>query len=74
MPAVCLAVAMVYLKQATPIYTATSRLYVEQSGPKIIGEDEGSRTQSSNYLYTQRELMTSTPILAAAAQDPRIAG
>ncbi|HIJ53338.1 MAG TPA: hypothetical protein HPP66_09315 [Planctomycetes bacterium] len=41
-----LAAAFLYLLKATPIYTSTSRLYVEQSGPKIISEYEGVMTQS----------------------------
>ena len=54
-----------YLQKATPIYTSTSRLYVEQTGPKIIKEtEEGVMTQSKNYLYTQAELLRSTPILS----------
>ena len=63
---VSLALGVVYLVHATPIYTSTSRLYVEQSGPKIISESEGIMTQAKNYLYTQCELIRSTPILAAA--------
>ncbi len=63
---VVLVAAFVYLAKATPIYTSTSRIYVEQSGPKIIREmEEGFMTRSKNYLYTQAELLKSTPILAA---------
>ena len=57
--------AFVYLAKATPIYTSTSRVYVEQSGPKILTESEGVMTQSKNYLYTQAELLKSTPILSS---------
>jgi succinoglycan biosynthesis transport protein ExoP len=61
-----LAAAFVYLLKATPTYISTSRIYVEQSGPKIITEmEEGFMTRSKNYLYTQAELLKSTPILAA---------
>ena len=64
---VVLAAAFVYLAKATPIFTSTSRVYVEQSGPKIITDiEKGIMTQSKNYLYTQAELLKSTPILAAA--------
>ncbi|MFC1603534.1 GumC family protein [Planctomycetota bacterium] len=57
---------LVYLIKTAPIYTSTSRIYVEQSGPKIISEtEEGIMTQSKNYLYTQAGLLKSTPILAA---------
>ena len=71
--AVCLVVAVLYLLKATPIYTSTSRLYVEQTGPKIMTESEGVMTQSKNYLYTQGELITSTPIVATVVDNPQIA-
>ncbi|MCH8192541.1 MAG: polysaccharide biosynthesis tyrosine autokinase, partial [Planctomycetes bacterium] len=52
---------------ATPLFTSTSRLYVEKSGPKIMSEmEQGIFTGSQNYLYTQVELMKATPILAGA--------
>jgi capsular exopolysaccharide synthesis family protein len=60
--------AILYISKAVPTYTSTARLYVEQTGPKIITEYEGVMTQSKNYLYTQGELIKSTPILAQAAQ------
>jgi len=70
---ITLGAAFVYLSKATPIYTSTSRIYVEQTGPKIIRETaEGIMTQSKNYLYTQAELLKSTPILAAALEVPGI--
>jgi capsular exopolysaccharide synthesis family protein len=59
-----LVAGLLYLSKATPIYTSTSRLYVEQTGPKIINEYEGVMTQSKNYLYTQAELIKSSPIVA----------
>ena len=67
-----LLIAFLYLLKATPIYTSSSRLYVEQTGPRIISEYEGVMTQSKNYLYTQGELMKSTPIVAAVADNPQI--
>ena len=70
---VVLVAAFVYLAKATPIYTSTSRVYVEQSGPKIITEmEEGVMTQSKNYLYTQAELLKSTPIIAAVLEVPGV--
>lgn len=67
------AAAVVYLVKATPIYSSTSRIYVEQSGPKIFSETETSvMTQSKNYLYTQSELLKSTPIVAAVLDVPGI--
>lgn len=64
--------AFAYLSKATPIYTSTSKIYVEQSGPKILEEAEGVMTQSKNYLYTQAELLKSTPILSSALEKPGV--
>jgi len=69
-----LAGGFLYLKEATPLYTSTASLYVEQTGPRIITEYEGIMTQSKNYLFTQAELMKSTPILAAALEQPGMGG
>lgn len=70
---VALSVAFVYLAKATPIYTSSSRIYVEQSGPKVFTEtEEGIMTQSKNYLYTQAALLKSTSILADALDTPGI--
>ncbi len=64
-----LVVGFVYISKATPIYTSTSRIYVEQSGPRIINElEEGVMTQSKNYLYTQAEILRSTPVLGVAVE------
>ncbi len=60
-----LGAALVYLQRATPLYTSTSRVYVEQTGPKVFDRDEqGVMTRSTNYLFTQAELLQSTAILA----------
>jgi capsular exopolysaccharide synthesis family protein len=67
-----LLIAFIYVIKATPIYSSTSRIYVEQSGPKILTEAEGVMTQSKNYLYTQAELLRSTPILSAALEKPGV--
>jgi len=68
-----LAIGFIYVIKATPIYTSTSRIYVEQSGPRIITEmEEGVMTQSKNYLYTQAELLKSIPILTAVLETPGI--
>ena len=65
-------VAFVYILKATPIYTSTSRLYVEQSEPRIIGDYEGIMTRSKNYLYTQAELLKSTPIVDEVADNAQV--
>ena len=68
-----LVAAFVYLLKATPIYTSESRLYVEQAGPRIINEYEGIMARSGNYLYTQGELLKSTPVLGPVVDDRNIA-
>jgi tyrosine-protein kinase Etk/Wzc len=65
--------AFLYLSKATPIFTSTSTIYVEQGGPKIIQGTEGVMTQSKNYLYTQAELLKSTPILTSAIEKAKAA-
>ncbi|MCJ7654062.1 MAG: polysaccharide biosynthesis tyrosine autokinase, partial [Dehalococcoidia bacterium] len=71
--AAALVTGFIYISKATPIYTSTSRIYVEQTGPKIISEtEEGVMTRSKNYLYTQAEMIKSTPILAAILDDPAV--
>ena len=62
-----------YLTKVTPVYRSISKIYVEQSGPRIISEtEEGLMTKSNNYLYTQAVLLKSTPVLAALLNDPNI--
>ena len=67
-----LVMAFIYVLKATPIYSSTSRIYVEQSGPKILTEVEGVMTQSKNYLFTQAELLKSTPVLSSALEKPGV--
>jgi uncharacterized protein involved in exopolysaccharide biosynthesis len=64
--AVCLAGAVAYLVRATPIYTSSARLLVEQSGPRIMSDYPTATDRSGSYAYKQAEVLTSTPILAAA--------
>jgi capsular exopolysaccharide synthesis family protein len=68
-----LAAAFVYILKATPIYRSESRLYVEQTGPRIINEYEGVMARSGNYLYTQGELLRSTRVIGPVVEDPNIA-
>ncbi len=54
------------LQRITPRFTSVSRIYVEKNVPQIL--KEGSQFgQSVGYLYTQAELIRSTPVLAAVA-------
>lgn len=69
---IAMGIGFTYITFATPVYTSTSRIYVQQSGPKILAEAEGIMTQSKNYLYTQAALLKSTPILSAALERDEI--
>jgi uncharacterized protein involved in exopolysaccharide biosynthesis len=55
------------LQRVTPLFTSTSRVYVERRLPQILSQqlDLG---QSANYLYTQAELIRSSKVLAEAAK------
>jgi succinoglycan biosynthesis transport protein ExoP len=73
---VVLALSMggIYLWRATPQYTSTSRIYVEQTGPTIFERSgTGAITRWDSYLFTQVEVLRSTAILAAALKAPALA-
>ncbi|MCP4454005.1 MAG: hypothetical protein GY809_21300, partial [Planctomycetes bacterium] len=68
---VALASGFIYLSKATSIYTSSASIYVEQSGPRIIGDlEEGVMTGSKNYLYTQAKLITANPIVKEVIAKP----
>jgi len=62
-----LAGGFLYLQYTTPLYTSTSKVLVEQTGPQIFERDtSGVIARWDKYLYTQAEQLQSTPILLAA--------
>jgi capsular exopolysaccharide synthesis family protein len=62
----CLAAGVVYLLKATPEYTSSSKIYVEQP-PRLLGDVQAlAAQQGDSYLHTQAERIKSTPILMAA--------
>jgi polysaccharide biosynthesis transport protein len=65
-----LGLALIYVLVAPRSYTSTAQVYIDQGrNPGIIG-DSNDLERSDNYLKTQCQVMTSTPILALAlAQD-----
>ena len=65
--ACCVAAAAAYLALATRIYTSKAKIYVEQNGPRVMGE-EGYAARSDNYLHTQAEVIRSLPILQDALE------
>ena len=73
---VAAAAAYFYLRIATPMYESTSRILVEKPGerpnPAIPWQPVGST--STNYLWTQADMIRSQEILAAALSDPNVFG
>jgi len=72
--AASLAAGWVQLDRTTPLYTSTSRIFVERLSPKIIPGTEEFTMGSWNYLNTQCALFKSTPIAASALERPGIRG
>jgi len=66
--ALCVAGAVGYLLKATPLYPGVSQLYIEPSGPKILGSESPAQSRNEGYLYAQAQVITSTPVLAAAIE------
>lgn len=63
--------AWVVLQRVEPRYTSLSRLYIERNLPRLLSDEMiMSMGNSASYLYTQAELILSTPVLAAAADAP----
>lgn len=69
MVVLCLSAGLAYVLKATPVFTSTSRIYVEQTGPQILGDVDGMvAKQSDSYLHNQADLLKSTPILTTALE------
>lgn len=64
--------AIVYLLYATPIYTSTARIYVEQRGMKILSDVPSGMPRSDSFLYTQAEVLKSQPILQKSIENERV--
>ncbi len=61
--------AYVFLEHATPLYTGTARIYVEQEIPKVVADaEEGVMSRLDSYLYTQAEILRSAPVLTDVLQ------
>jgi polysaccharide biosynthesis transport protein len=68
--AVALAAGFLYILQATPLYTSTSRVYVTQAGPVVLERNaSGAMARGDAYLHTQVELLQSSGTLATAVQS-----
>lgn len=63
---VCVATAIVYITQATPIYSSSSRIYIDNNTPPMLSQLIGSAGSGVNYLSTQCDVISSSPIVAQA--------
>ncbi len=71
---VMLICGIVYLAKATPIYSSFSRVFLEQSNPRIMSDSgSGAIDYSGNFLADQMELIRSPAILTNAAAAPEVA-
>jgi capsular exopolysaccharide synthesis family protein len=65
--------ALLYLLVATRYYSGTARLYVQQVSPRVLNEEQARPVQDvENFLATQREIVSSTPVLAMTLGTPGI--
>jgi capsular exopolysaccharide synthesis family protein len=73
----CLAAAVgagaFYLSRATPVYSSSSILYIQQAVPNIISDALSAPGDYTGYLFTQCEVIHSTAILSRAVQQPEVA-
>ena len=68
-----LVLAILYLLLATRYYTGAAKLYVQQVGPQVLpGIEARPLHDNESFLYTQREVVQSTPVIAMALGAPGI--
>ena len=65
---------VVYYLRATPIYSSTAVVYVQDNALRMVGENlNGGPTRTQTFLYTQCQLIGSTAILSDALSKPSVA-
>jgi len=67
-----LVIGYLYLQVATPTYGIQARLEVSKAMPAIISERQQEPAADDSYLFTQSEMLRSTPILALALGKPEM--
>ena len=70
--AVGIAAATLYLRTATRVYTSTAMIHVEQNTPSVVLDGMDHSARFDNYLYTQAELLKTTPILGEVIKQPGV--
>ncbi|MEO6435735.1 MAG: polysaccharide biosynthesis tyrosine autokinase [Tepidisphaeraceae bacterium] len=69
---ICVVAALLYLLIATRYYSGYAKLFVQQSGPQIMGEPARNVQDRDAFHFTQREVMTSTPVIAMVLGTPGV--
>lgn len=70
--ALCLILSVLYLLIATRYYSGTAKLYVRQVSPRVLNEDAKQEQDPEKFLSTQREVLSSTPVIAMTLGTPGI--
>lgn len=67
--ALALVGSVLYLLTATPTYNGAARVYVQQSGPRLIGDhrEELALAQTDQFAAAQADIITSASVLARTA-------
>jgi capsular exopolysaccharide synthesis family protein len=68
--ALSLGAACVYLNRTQPLYTSIAKIYIQPVRGSVSAEI--AATESANYLYTQCQLIKSTPLLLKLLDDPDV--
>jgi polysaccharide biosynthesis transport protein len=69
---ISLVLAVLYLLISTRYYTGYSKLFVQQAGAGIPGMEAHAAQDPEAFLYTQREIVQSTPVVAMTLGAPGI--
>src|SRR5688572_24529774 len=62
--------AAVYLNRTQPLYQSSSKIYIEQTRASV--SPELASAERGGYLYTQCEMIKSTPILRIVLERPEV--
>src|ERR1041385_3671389 len=64
--------AGIYLRVATPLYTSTACLRIQQEAPSVLGSPPPSHSSDETAAFLNAELvvLTSTPVLEMALATP----
>ena len=69
----CLVLALLYLLIATRYYSGSASLIVQQTSPPVLGDGTARAQQETEpFLYMQREVLSSTPVIAMTLGTPGI--